>query len=240
MKPRVKVSVIYDNKSILKYLQADWGFACLLEYGETKILFDTGECGNILLNNMDKLNIDPHGIDIIFLSHFHHDHTGGLIEFLKINSKVKVYYPQSFPLQLIEAIKNTGAAPTPVSTFQEMLPGIYTLGEIDGVIPEQSLAIRSNKGIVLITGCAHPGIINILEKTKDYFRNELIYLTMGGFHLHKLTDEERTKTIDKISDLGIHSIAPAHCSGDIACKMFSEKYVANYLEIGAGKIFEIY
>ena len=239
MNSKIKISVIYDNNSISKDLQADWGFACLIEYGETKILFDTGETGNILLNNMANLNIDPHSIDIVFLSHFHHDHTGGLIDFLKINPNVRVYYPQSFPIQLIDVIKVSGAIPVPVSDFREILPDVFTLGEIKGVIPEQSLAFRSNYGIVVITGCAHPGIINILEKVKEAFPNEMMYLAMGGFHLHKLTDEERTKTINKISDLGIQSIAPAHCSGDVACKMLSEKFKTNYLEIGTGKILEI-
>jgi 7,8-dihydropterin-6-yl-methyl-4-(beta-D-ribofuranosyl)aminobenzene 5'-phosphate synthase len=239
MKSKVKISVIYDNNSISQELQADWGFACLIECEETKILFDAGEIGNILLSNIVRLNIDPHSIDILFLSHFHHDHSGGLKEFLKINPNVKVYYPQSFPVQLIEVIKISDATPVPVSDFQEILTDIFTLGEIDGIIPEQSLAIRSSKGIVVITGCAHPGIINILEKTKECFQKELIYLVMGGFHLHKLTDEERTKTINKIFDMGIQSIVPTHCSGDVACKMFSEKYGANYLEIGVGKILEI-
>ena len=182
----VKITVVYNNNPMLKGLQTDWGFSCLVEFGKTKLLFDTGDNGKILLDNMKKLGIDPRSIDIVFLSHFHHDHTGGLKEFLKTNSKVKIFYPQSFPQEIIDAIKNSGTVPVPVSDFMEILPDVYTLGEIKGAIPEQSLAVRSPEGIVVITGCAHPGIINILQKAKNVFPDELIYLALGGFHLHRL------------------------------------------------------
>lgn len=236
---KVSITVIYDNNSFLKGLQTDWGFACLIEVGKTKLLFDTGDNGNILLSNMAKLNINPEDIDLIFLSHFHHDHTGGLSEFLKKKSNVKIYYPKSFPNQLVEEIKKSGAIPVPVSSFQELQTNIFSLGELDSAIPEQSLAIQTAKGIVVITGCAHPGIVNILEKAKNSFHDELIYLTMGGFHLHRNTVAEISKVINEIIDLEIRTVAPSHCSGDNARKMFNEVYGDNYIEIGAGKIIKI-
>ena len=235
----VSITVVYDNNPFLKDLQTDWGFACLVEVGKTKLLFDTGDNGNILLSNMTKLNIDPKTIDFVFLSHFHHDHTGGLSEFSKKNPDVTIYYPQSFPIQLIEEIKKSGAISVPVSLFQELQTNIFSLGEFEGVIPEQSLAIRTPKGIVVITGCAHPGIINILEKAKSSFPDELIYLTMGGFHLHRQSEYEISSTINKIFKMEILSVAPSHCSGNTARKMFKEVYEENYIEIGAGKIIKI-
>ena len=180
----VTITVVYDNNPFLKGLQTDWGFACLVEVGNTKLLFDTGDNGNILLSNMEKLKIDVQSIDLVFLSHFHHDHTGGLNYLLKKNSDVTIYYPNSFPAQLVEEIKKSGAKPILVSSFQEIQTNFFSLGELGSAIPEQSLAIRTTKGIVVITGCAHPGIVNILEKAKNSFPDELIYLAMGGFHLH--------------------------------------------------------
>ncbi|RPI73426.1 MAG: MBL fold metallo-hydrolase [Ignavibacteriales bacterium] len=235
----VRITIIYDNNSFIKDLQTDWGFACLVEIGKTKLLFDTGDKGEILLSNMSKLNIDPKEIDLVFLSHFHHDHTGGLSDFLKINSKVKIYYPFSFPDQLVETIKNSGAEPFPVSSFQELHTNIFSLGEINGAIPEQSLAVRTNKGIVVITGCAHPGIVRILEKAKKDFAEESICLALGGFHLHCLNEEEINKVIHYITDIEIQSVAPTHCTGSTARKMFDDVFGSDYIEVGAGRIITI-
>jgi len=235
----ISITIVYDNNPFLEGLQTDWGFSCLVEVGTTKLLFDTGDNGNILLNNMARLNIDPKTIDIVFLSHFHHDHTGGLSDFLSQNSKVTVYYPQSFPIELIEVIKNSGTVPVPISSFQELQTNIFSLGEIEGAVPEQSLAIRTTKGIAIFTGCAHPGIIKILQKAKNQFPGEMIYLALGGFHLHKKTENEIKDTINKIFEMEIHNAAPSHCSGDIARKMFKEVYGDNYIEIGTGKVITI-
>ncbi len=235
----VSITVLYDNYQMEKGLQTDWGFSCLIEAGKMKLLFDTGESGEILLSNMAILSIDPKSIDYIFLSHFHHDHTGGLNYFLKKNSDVTIYYPQSFPDQLIEEMKNSGSKLVPVSSFHELQTNIFSLGELDGGIPEQSLAIRTPKGIVVITGCAHPGIINILERAKSFFPNEAIYLAMGGFHLYRKTDDEIRSTINRILKMEIFAVAPSHCSGNSARKMFKEVYNDNYFEIGTGKVIEI-
>ena len=211
----------------------------MIETGKKKILFDTGDNGKMLLDNMEKLGVDPKSIDTVFLSHFHHDHTGGLKEFLKINSNVKVYYQQSLNQELIVTIKNSGAVPIPVSDSMEILPDVFSIGEIDGKIPEQSLALRSPEGIVIITGCAHPGIINILEKAKNILPGERIYLVLGGFHLHRSSEEEITHTVTKLYDLDVLTIAPTHCSGEAARKLIKKECYKNYIEVGAGKIVEI-
>lgn len=235
----VSITVIYDNNLFLKDLQTDWGFSCLVEVGKTKLLFDTGDNGMILLSNMTKLGIDPESIDLIFLSHFHHDHTGGLSDFLKINSKVEIYYPQSFPVQLVDLIRNYGAKPVPISSFQELHSNIFSLGEITGAIPEQSLVVRTDKGIVVITGCAHPGIIEILQRATKQFPNEKIYLALGGFHLYHQTQSEINKKINEMVKMGIINVGPCHCSGDNARNLFNEVYSDNYIEIGVGSIVQI-
>lgn len=239
-KPKnVSLTIIYDNNPMMNGLQTDWGFACLVEVGKTKLLFDTGGNGDILLSNMAKLNIDPKGVDLVFLSHFHHDHTGGLRDFLKINPKVKVYFPQSFPAEIVGMMKNSGAVLIPVSSFNELQTDIFSLGEFGDVIPEQSLAVRTSKGIVVVTGCAHLGITNILEKAKGNFPNEIIYLSLGGFHLYRLNNDELKNIIQKIFDMNILTVAPVHCSGSAARKMFETVFGDGYIDAGVGKIIKI-
>ena len=239
MKTGVKLTVIYDNNSMSDGLQTDWGFACIIEAGKTKLLFDTGDNGKILLYNMKKLGIDPKSIDLLFLSHADHDHTGGMAEFLSVNREVKIYYPQSFPGVLTETINSSGAVSIPVSGFIEILPDIFSLGEFAGAIPEQSLAVRSPEGIILVTGCAHPGIANIVENAKRKFPGELICLIIGGFHLQRSGEEEINEVIQKIVDMDILSVAPTHCSGHLAGNMFREIFGSDYIEAGTGKIIEL-
>lgn len=234
-KSNIRLTLIYDNNPMVKGLEFDWGFSCLIETKENKILFDTGNDGKILLENMKKLGINPMSIDTLFLSHYHHDHTGGLKHFLKTNPDVSVYYPQSFPYELSELIIKSSSKAIAVSTSQEFLPGIFSLGEMDSNIPEQSLALRSPEGIVVITGCAHPGIINILQKVKNKFPNELIYLVLGGFHLHRLDDDEINDVVQNIFNLDVLTVAPAHCTGDSARIMFKEVFNADYIDAGVGK-----
>lgn len=239
MKTNFKLTVVYDNNPMPQDFKTDWGFACLAEVDNKKILFDTGDNGSILLENMGKLEINPRDIDIVFLSHFHHDHTGGLKDLLEINSNVKVFYPQSFPGEIIDVIKNSGAEPVPVSHFMEILPDVYSLGEIQGAIPKQSLALRSSEGITVITGCAHPGIINILEKTKSQFPKEKIFLALGGFHLHRINEDGINDVVQKMFDMEIENVAPTHCTGNTARRMLKEVFDVDYVEIGAGKVLEI-
>ena len=186
---------------------------------------------------MAKLGIDPESIDIVFLSHSHYDHTGGLSEFLIKNSNVTIYYPQSFQINLIDEMKKRGASLIPVSVFREIRTNIFSLGELDGAIPEQSLAIRTSKGIVVITGCAHPGIINILETAKKSFPGEPIFLAMGGFHLHNQTDIK--SIINKMNEMSVLKAAPCHCSGDKARQLFKDAFEENYIEIGTGQVIKI-
>lgn len=236
----VVITIIYDNNPMLEGLKTDWGFACLVEFQKTKLLFDTGDNGDILLKNMEILNIEPLTIDFLFLSHSHHDHTGGLKDFLKKNPKVKIYYPKSFPAEIVNIIKKSGAEQNPVSSSEEILANIFTLGELKGTVNEQSMAIRSSEGLVVITGCAHPGIINILQKAKDQFPGEKIYLVLGGFHLHRLDDDELNEVVQKIFNLDIQNVAPTHCSGTAACKMFEDAFGSDYIEAGAGKVIKIH
>lgn len=239
IRKNIKLTVIYDNNSTQNNLQADWGFSCLIESDTNKILFDTGDKGNILLKNMKELNIDPFSIDAIFISHADHDHTGGLSDFLKINSNIKIYYPISLHDKLVNMIKNYGAQLFPIKEFTEISPGLFSLGEIGKQRPEQTLVIRSSKGLIIITGCSHPGITNILEITKNKFPDEKIYLVLGGFHLYKSNEEEIKNIVQKIFEMKILTIAPAHCTGNTANRIFNDIFSIDYIEIDAGKIIRV-
>jgi 7,8-dihydropterin-6-yl-methyl-4-(beta-D-ribofuranosyl)aminobenzene 5'-phosphate synthase len=111
---KMNLKILYDNRANDEGegggngFQADWGFSCWVEFSGKKILFDTGANGDILLSNMEKFNLNPKDLDLLFISHDHWDHTGGLDTILKSynNSTMKVYILSSFSAETAEKIKN--------------------------------------------------------------------------------------------------------------------------------------
>jgi 7,8-dihydropterin-6-yl-methyl-4-(beta-D-ribofuranosyl)aminobenzene 5'-phosphate synthase len=89
--------------------------------------------------------------------------------------------------------------------------------------------------MIIITGCAHPGIIKIIQRAKELF-NEQVLLVMGGFHLGGESTERLASIIASFKSLGVIYAAPCHCSGEAARQKFSREYGDKYLILGVGKI----
>ena len=214
----MKITIIYDNEVYKKEegFKADWGFSCLIETDLAKILFDTGANGSILLSNMKKLSIDPHSIDEVFISHAHFDHAGGLSDFLKINKNVKVYLPISF-YEHINA-KEIISVEEPLQIHEN----IFSTGELGGI--EQSLAIKTEKGIAVIAGCSHPGVRDILRVSSKFGK---VYALIGGLH--------GFMEFDLLKDLEL--VCACHCT------MFKSEirslYPEKSIRCGVGKIISL-
>jgi 7,8-dihydropterin-6-yl-methyl-4-(beta-D-ribofuranosyl)aminobenzene 5'-phosphate synthase len=242
----ITITILYDNYQFDDRLKTDWGFSCLIEGLEKTILFDTGGNGAILMDNMNKLMVDPHEIDAVFLSHEHWDHTGGLQDFLKHNHKAVVYLLASFPENIKSSITRAGAKFVEITSSTYIGERIATTGELGANPKEQSLIIETSKGLVIITGCAHPGVVNIVEMAKNYLSSSLtgeakgegerdIYMVFGGFHLGGYSDSELMKMIQDFRKLGVVKVGPCHCSGDRCRVLFKEEYKDDFVEIGVGK-----
>ncbi len=233
---RTDMIITYDNNTYDSRLRTDHGFSCVIRQPDRTILFDTGANGTILLGNMEKLDIDPREIDMVVLSHIHGDHVGGLGSFLERNNAVMVYMPVSFPEDIKGEVRRCGAELTEVRQTQEIAPGVYTTGELGRDIIEQSLVLTTAEGLVVVTGCAHPGVVNVVRKAIEMAPDQGVHLVMGGFHLQGASADQIASSIDSFEDLGVEKVGPCHCSGDRARRMFKERYGHNYVEVGVGKI----
>jgi 7,8-dihydropterin-6-yl-methyl-4-(beta-D-ribofuranosyl)aminobenzene 5'-phosphate synthase len=232
------ITVVYDNVAHDPRLQTDWGFACLVEGLEHPLLFDTGGKGDILLQNMRTLGLDPQAVRTVVLSHAHGDHTGGLSAFLAENPDVTVYLPQSFPASIKDTIQRAGATLVEVTGPQEIGVGMHTTGELGSQIREQALVLETPRGLVVITGCAHPGIATLVRQAKTELGGN-VYMALGGFHLRDANAAQIAATITGLQELGVQRIAPSHCTGDAARRAFAEAFGADYLESGVGHVFAI-
>ena len=197
------------------------------------ILFDTGGNSEILLSNMEKLGINPASVKKVVVSHIHGDHVGGLEGFLERNSNVTVFIPSSFPQSIKNMITQKGAKLVEISAPGKISDFVYTTGELYGPPKEQSLIIDSKKGLVIITGCAHPGIVNIVKKAKELMKKDKLYLVLGGFHHPPIS------CVKEFKELGVEKVAPSHCTGDLVREAFKREYEEDFIEYGVGKIIEI-
>jgi 7,8-dihydropterin-6-yl-methyl-4-(beta-D-ribofuranosyl)aminobenzene 5'-phosphate synthase len=236
-KDAVMITVVYDNIAYDPRLQTAWGFACLVETGEKTILFDTGGDGARLLRNMATLGADPKSIEVVVLSHIHGDHTGGLESLLRTDARPTVYLPRSFPSDFKSRVR-AQADVVEVGQAAKIADSVYTTGQMGSGIIEQALVLKTSRGLVVVTGCAHPGIAEMVARAAE-IGGDKVYLVLGGFHLGGASEAGVKEIIAEFQRLGVQKVAPSHCTGDNAIRLFREVYREDFIASGAGQIIEI-
>ncbi|MGD8474195.1 MAG: MBL fold metallo-hydrolase [Anaerolineae bacterium] len=241
---QVQITIVYDNTAIDSALEAEWGFAAWIDYGDQDILFDTGPSGSALLGNLAHLGLDPKEIDLVVLSHEHGDHTGGLISLLQTGVQPVVYVPAGFPTSF-KRLLGERAELVEVEGAVEILPGLHSTGELPttlggqgGALTEQALVIETSEGSVVITGCAHPGIVPIVRAARQVVPGD-IAMVMGGFHLMEQPASAVEATADTLREMGVEKVSPTHCTGEGAIAVFADAYGDDYVEGGAGAAYVI-
>jgi len=237
----MKINVLFDKEALNNSLCCGWGVSFL---ADDKVLFDTGEKGSYLLENIRSLGVDIKKIEAVIISHDHWDHWGGLWDLLKINNKMPVFICPNFTREFKDRAKGLGANLIETEKQVQITPGIFSTGEIAGAyhgkyMPEQALVLKTKNGVNIITGCAHPGIIKIIDKVKNKFPDEQIYAVLGGFHL-KEADRRAVEIIaGNFKKIGVKKSGPTHCSGETAQEIFKACYGADFISVSAGQTIEI-
>ncbi len=211
----MRVTIVYDNTTGQENLAADWGFSCLVEAHGKTILFDTGARADILAQNMKTLRIEPSRIDAVFISHDHWDHTGGLSAVSGID-RMNIYVPGS--LQSMPDLHGLRRIAGPAKIFDE----IFSTGVLKAI--EHSLVIRQEEGLIVVAGCSHPGVGEILTAASAFGHPAAL---IGG--LHGFDDFELIA--------GLSCICPTHCTRHIdrIAAMYPQQYVSG----GAGRVLDL-
>jgi 7,8-dihydropterin-6-yl-methyl-4-(beta-D-ribofuranosyl)aminobenzene 5'-phosphate synthase len=140
-------------------------------------------------------------------------------------AKAKMSF-NSAPIEIVPGVRTSGEVPR-VTDFE---PTLNFLREEEGrmledtVVDEQAMYLVQKRGIIVITGCSHPGIVNIVTQAKKATGSKILML-IGGFHLGGGSQDRIRKTMDHLKNLGVDRIAPLHCTGFEAMKNISDRFV---------------
>ncbi len=229
----VNIKVVYDNYNKVDGLKADWGYSIVIEGLEKVILFDTGANPDIFESNFKIMGINPGKIDFMILSHEHGDHTAGIPAFAKLLKDIPIIIPYSFSESFKKKLVVSGLEPQLVKEPVRLCTNLYSSGEFSGPIPEQALVLNTKQGLVVMTGCSHPGIVEMLKEIKLKF-NKNIFMVFGGFHLLEKSDDEMNKIINDMKALGVVKCGATHCTGVKQTQMIKEAFGSNFFELGVG------
>jgi 7,8-dihydropterin-6-yl-methyl-4-(beta-D-ribofuranosyl)aminobenzene 5'-phosphate synthase len=213
----------------------EWGFSALVIADGHRILFDTGAHPDTVLRNVRALKIDLSNVPDVILSHHHIDHTAGLVTLRREypNALSRAHVGKGIFLS-----RKNGKMPTIKADYEaaggsfieydqpgEMFPGVWLTGPVPRKYPEknyggsdilpedQSLIIDTDKGLVLISGCGHAGVINTIDYANAKIRRAPLHAAIGGFHLYPASDETLTWTAGKLKEFGLQNLLGAHCTG---------------------------
>ena len=229
----IHITIIYDNYQADQNLEADWGFACLVEYLGSKLLFDAGRKAELYKKNVSLLGINPGEIPTLFISHEHGDHTAGMPWITEVNPSVTCYLPASYAEQL----KASGTLPPNSKAIKK--PGhlygpFYSTGDDFVAFREQGLVIKTENGGVLITGCGHPGAVSMIALAEKELGIE-IHTIIGGLHLMRENDKDLEQLAATLKDMGVKQICPTHCTGDNSIATLKGLYGEGYIAGGTGQ-----
>ncbi len=254
----VSVTILSSNLASGSTI-GEWGLSVLVEVDGSCVLFDTGRYPDTVLRNAEELDVDLSCVTDVVLSHFHFDHTGGLLPLLRelraqnprairrVHVASGFFLPRRAPTRTGEternqmiALKDTleegGVEFVEHAEPSEILPAIWVTGPVkrpnaeknygtnmqvringewveDYVPDSQALTIITPLGHIVLLGCGHSGVVNVLEYIRETIEELPIHALMGGLHLFAASDATLGWTADKLREIGVEHLMAGHCTG---------------------------
>jgi 7,8-dihydropterin-6-yl-methyl-4-(beta-D-ribofuranosyl)aminobenzene 5'-phosphate synthase len=157
----------------------------------------------------------------------------------KFYTKCKTFKLSSQPSEIIPGVFLTGEIPR--TTKCETTCGDFFLDAEctvrDPIVDDQALYFETSRGIVVLLGCAHSGVINTLEYVAKLAGGNRIYGVMGGMHLIEASDERIEETAYALSKYHVQIIGPCHCTGERAKTMFGSLFHERMIDCATGRSF---
>ncbi len=145
------------------------------------------------------------------------------------------------PVQLGESFWTTGQVEQ--QTIYDTAPPPLCVERDGGLVPDDfaddlSLVVALAEGLVIITGCAHAGPVNIVRQARAQTGVQRVHCVIGGTHLGPVKDEDVCDTARRLHELGVELIAPSHCTGPRAFQVLRHSFPGRTVKVGAGDILD--
>ena len=249
----MKITVLIEN-SAPEGLVPEHGLSFHLEYRGGRYLLDAGESGVFVLNARD-LGADLGAVEAAFLSHGHYDHGDGLSAFFRLNRTAPVYARPAVREDDVLDGDHVGLDPglfrRHAKRFdladgpREPFPGLHLIP--DAVAHEQSLALETGAGLVVLNSCCHAGVDNILEDIRARFPGTPLRAVLGGFHLMgpggtstlgPSPEAVRALARRLRDELDVAQVCTGHCTGAPGYQLLAEELGARLHPLTTGAVFE--
>ncbi|MBO7594090.1 MAG: MBL fold metallo-hydrolase [Salinivirgaceae bacterium] len=255
----LKISILSD-KSASSRCRAEHGLSFVVE-ADRRILFDTGASDLFMENaRIMGVDIDNIETVVLSHGHYDHGNgmrylcgktivahpgifaqrisgaSGRNISIEAARADIEAHGNRFVltrePLWLSKQIVFLGEIPRAVPFENEGRTQFhFTDGQPDVVADDSALAVKTDKGLVVVSGCAHSGICNIVEQARKVTGEQVVYGVIGGFHL-KHADVRLQATIDFLKQLEVKIVMPSHCTGIAAQCAFYQAFGGNEVKTG--------
>lgn len=235
----MKLKVIFDKNSLSDKFSCGWGISYLID---GKVLFDTGEKSEYLFNNIDKLGVEIEKIQKVVISHNSWDHRSGLWDLLKVNKNIEVFACLDFFDEFKDKISTYNFKL--VKGHCRIIENIYTSGCLQVTykgrsLYEQFILLKTEKGVSVVCGCSHSGVLEFVNRAKEIFPKDEINSILGGLHLMDKDKRFVNYLGQELKNIGIKKIGPSHCTGFEAADILKKIYSDNFLDLKVGIEIEV-
>lgn len=238
----VRITTLVDNTIWKQRLASSWGLSFYMEmfkdHEKHTVLMNTSGSFITLFSNSTKLGVGLSSVEAVFITHWHRDHCSALAQVLSLMKRsIPIYIPPGTPREIMW-IREAGGVPTVCSEPIEFLEGMMSTGEMQGGIREHSLLINlKDIGLVVLTGCSHPGLIRILQRARTVSGISKIHAVIGGFHISGTGEGEKIGKL--LHKMDVRLVSPCHCTHRNAKIAIRKVMGSRYVQNGSGRIISI-